>query len=130
CGARAGEKTGSIPRHRLERILQAEDLVLVKPYRCSVACREVAVNRQRAFIAGERCRVRDVSQKLHLRQRIEAARGSGIPDYENDVVFGSAVRAPSKEISWAIGRVVVVDTEQRHVEVVSRICEVVWIAPE
>src|SRR5450759_4023077 len=91
---------------------------------------KLLVERDRRFVIGQRRRVLHVAQVLHLRNREKPARAPGIPHNEREVTFLRAVRIPSQIVLGLPRLAVLVDAEQREIEVVARIGEVVRIAAE
>src|SRR4029079_16003204 len=73
-------------------------------------------------------RIPDVAQEFHLRDRIESARRSRIPDHEHQLVLGGAGGTPLQVIRGAVRLPVSINTEQSQIEVIPRIRKIVGIS--
>src|SRR5512141_2359650 len=74
--------------------------------------------------------VRDVPEKLELGHGVQTAGASRVPWDEDQLAVLDTFPAPAKKIGrlgWAI---VLIGAEERHVEAITRIVEVVRIAAE
>src|SRR5207247_2644144 len=117
-----------LARERLDRVLDAEDAVLRPPLLLG-AERGVAEERLVALAQHlERERQRGVSLELELARRLEAIGVAGMAEHEHELaVLGSGL-VPFEPVRRARGLAVLVDAEEREVEVEARVREVVGVA--
>jgi hypothetical protein len=63
-----------------------------------------------------------------VRDAVEALRAARVARDEGQLAIGGAVRAPAQEVLRREGLAVLVDAEERRVEAVARVLEVVFVA--
>src|SRR5206468_8403274 len=115
---------------RLERVLEAEDLVgclarLLRPRR-GIA----AQDREPPLEDGERDREVVVALRFELRERVEPFGAAGVPRDEDQFPVGGPARVPLQMVPAFDGLTVFVDAEEGEVEIVAWIGEVVRVAAE
>ena len=126
-----GPAAPELPADRLEAVLDAEQLVLRLP-RLLGAQRPVLLELRLAPLEHlDVVRQADVAQVLEVGHRVQPLRGARVARGEHQLPFLRSGRRPLQVVVGGVGRLaVLVEPEQRDVEAVARIGEIVGVAAE